>query len=287
MEPELVADYECRVGEGPIWHPMEKQIYWLDIPRGLVFRFNPATNEHGVCYEGDPVGGLTIQADGTVLFFMSRGAVAIWREGKLEYVIDEIPKERDGRFNDVITDPAGRVFCGAMPTKEHPGTLYLLDTDGSIKPVLEEVGLPNGMGFTPDRKQMYFTDSHIDVRRIYRFDYDQESGNLSNRVIFLEVPPGQGVADGMTVDAEGYVWSARWGGGVLVRYTPQGVEERRIKFPTQKVTCATFGGEDYSDIYVTTAGGYNRPEEGPGAGALFRLKLGIRGVPEFFSRIRL
>lgn len=287
MEPELVVDYKCRVGEGAIWHPLEKQVYWLDIPRGAIFRFNPATNEHGVCYEGDPVGGLTIQADGALLLFMAKGAVAIWREGKLEYVIDEMPKERGGRFNDVITDPVGRVFCGAMPTKDQPGTLYRLDTDGSMNPILEEVGLPNGMGFTPDRKQMYFTDSHTDVRRIYLFDYDQESGKLSNQIIFVEVPPGQGVPDGMTVDAEGYVWSARWDGGALVRYTPQGVEEKRIKFPAQKVSCVTFGGENYSDIYVTTAGGHNRSDEGPGAGALFRLKLGIRGIPEFFSRVRL
>jgi len=137
------------------------------------------------------------------------------------------------------------------------------------------------------RTSMYFTDSHTDVRRIYLFDYDQESGNLSNQIIFVEIAPGQGVPDGMTVDAEGYVWSARWDGGALVRYTPQGVEERRIKFPAQKVSSVTFGGENYSDIYVTTAGGHNRSDEGPGAGALFRLKLGIRGIPEFFSRVRL
>lgn len=286
MEPELVVDYQCHVGEGVIWHPLEKQVYWLDIPRGAIFRFNPATGEHGICYEGDPVGGLTIQADGALLLFMAKGAVAIWRDGKLEYVIDEIPEEREGRFNDVIADPVGRVFCGAI-SRGQPGTLYRLDTDGSVSPVLEGYGLPNGMGFTPDRKQMYFSDSHTDVRRIYLFDYDHKRGVLSNRRIFVEIPPDQGVPDGMTIDAEGYVWSARWDGSALVRFTPQGVEERRIQFPARKVSCVTFGGEDYADIYVTTAGGHNRSEEGPGAGALFRLKLGIRGIPEFFSRVGL
>ena len=287
MEPELIADYQCHVGEGVLWHPLEKQIYWLDIPRGLIFRFNPVTNQHQICYEGEPVGGMTLQADGALLLFMAKGAVAIWRGGKLEYVIDEIPEERESRFNDVIADPIGRVFCGTMSTRERLGRLYRLDTDGSITIVLAGVGTPNGMGFTPDRQQMYFSDSHADVRRIYLFDYNRESGALSNRRIFVELPPGQGVADGMTVDAEGYVWSARWDGGVLVRFTPQGVEERRIEFPARKVSCVTFGGEDLTDIYVTTAGGHNKSEEGAGAGALFRLRLGIRGVPEFFSRIGL
>jgi len=89
----------------------------------------------------------------------------------------------------------------------------------------------------------------------------------------------------MTVDAEGYVWSARWDGGCLVRYTLDGTEDRRVRFPARKVSSVTFGGEDYTDLYVTTAGGDNKAQEGPGAGALFRLRLGVRGVPEFPSRI--
>jgi D-xylonolactonase len=91
----------------------------------------------------------------------------------------------------------------------------------------------------------------------------------------------------MTVDAEGYVWSARWDGGCLVRYAPDGSEERRITFPAKKVSSVTFGGPDYTDMYVTTAGGDKKAEEGPGAGALFRLRLGIQGVPEFRSRLGL
>jgi sugar lactone lactonase YvrE len=101
------------------------------------------------------------------------------------------------------------------------------------------------------------------------------------------VPEGEGGPDGMTVDAEGYVWSARWGGSCLVRYTPEGVEERRIVFPAKKVSSLIFGGDDYADMYVTTAGGDHKDTDGPGAGALFRLKLGIRGVAEFPSRIGL
>jgi sugar lactone lactonase YvrE len=285
MQPEMVADYQCVTGEGPLWHPEEGKVYWVDIPQGRLFRYDPSTGSHEMCYEGEPIGGFTLQADGALLFFMARGAVKIWRDGQLTTVIDEIPEERETRFNDVIADPAGRVFCGTMPTSERLGRLYRLDPDGTLTKLLEGIGTSNGMGFTPDRKGMYYTDSR--KREIYLFDYDQALGGIDNQRVFLRIPEGQGIPDGMTVDALGYVWSARWNGGCLVRYAPDGTEERRIAFPAKKVSCVTFGGPDYMDIYVTTAGGQNKAEEGEGAGALFHLNLGIPGAPEFRSRITL
>lgn len=286
MEPELIADYACRTGEGPVWHPMERRVYWLDIPNGRIFRYEPSSGRHEMCYEGRQVGGVTIQADGSLLLFMDKGAIAVWREGKpLEYVIQEVPGEGDSRFNDVIADPEGRVFCGTMATRDHDGKLYRLDTDGSIRPVLEGVGVSNGMGFTPDRTRMYYTDSRI--RQISLFDYDRATGALSNRRLFVETPEGEGIPDGMTVDAEGYVWSARWDGWALYRYGPDVKEERRIAFPAKKVSSVIFGGDGLTEMYVTTAGGHDKKENGPGAGALFRLNLGIKGVPEFFSRVGL
>lgn len=240
MKPELIADYACRTGEGPVWHPMERRVYWLDIPNGRIFWYEPSSGRHEMCYEGRQVGGVTIQADGSLLLFMDKGAIAVWREGKpLEYVIQEVPGEGDSRFNDVIADPEGRVFCGTMATRDHDGKLYRLDTDGSIRPVLEGVGVSNGMGFTPDRTRMYYTDSRI--RQISLFDYDRATGALSNRRLFVETPEGEGIPDGMTLDAEGYVWSARWDGWALYRYGPEGKEERRIAFPAKKVSSVIFG----------------------------------------------
>ncbi len=285
MQPELIADYQCRTGEGPLWHPIEKRLYWVDIPAGRMFRFDPATGRHEQCYGGEVIGGFTIQADGALLLFMEKGAVKIWRDGELTTVLEDIPEERETRFNDVIADPAGRVFCGTMATPNRPGRLYRLDTDGAYTQVVDNVGVSNGLGFTLDHRQMYYTDST--ALKIYRFDYDEETGDISNQQVFVEVPPDSGIPDGMTVDALGHVWSARWDGSCLVRYTPEGTEERRIAFPAQKVSCATFGGEDYTDMYVTTAGGDKKAAEGKGAGALFRLNLGIRGVEEFYSRIGL
>jgi sugar lactone lactonase YvrE len=285
VEPELIADYACVVGEGPLWHPGEQRLYWTDIPTGRMFRYNPAASTHEQCYEGEVVGGFTIQADGALLLFMARGAIKTWHEGELSTIIDEIPIERASRFNDVIADPVGRVFCGTMATESQLGRLYRLDTDGTLVQLLGDIGCSNGMGFTTDCRCMYHTDSF--KHEIYLFDYDQNSGTIANQRVFVRTPEDEGLPDGMTVDAEGYIWSARWDGGCLVRYGPDGTEDIRVDFPANKVSSVTFGGADYTDIYVTTAGGDNRAQEGPGAGALFRLNLGIRGVPEFPSRVAL
>ena len=285
MNLELIADYNCIVGEGPMWHPIENMVYWADIPQGRIFRYDPNTTEHGLIFEGGEVGGFTVQDDGSLLLFMERGAVASLRQGKLEYLIDEIESERDTRFNDVIADPAGRVFCGTMPSDSHLGSLYRLDTDGSISHVLGGIGISNGMGFTPDGKQMYYTDSP--THNIYIFDYDIATGELSNQRVFVNTGENDGIPDGMTVDAEGYVWSARWDGSSLVRYSPQGEQVNRIWFPARKVSSVIFGGDDYTDMYVTTAGGQDKTGEGPGAGCLYRINLGITGKREYLSKVGL
>ena len=285
MEPELVADYACVTGEGPMWHPMGKRVYWVDIPAGRMFRFDPATARHEQCYQGEQIGGFTVQADGALCLFMAHGAVRIWRDGFVRTILEEIPDEVTTRFNDVIADPMGRVFCGTMPTKERLGRLYRLDPDGVLTLLLEGIGCSNGMGFTPDGKHMYYTDSTR--HEIYLFDYDAPSGAIANQRLFVRTPSDQGLPDGMTVDAEWYVWSARWDGGCLVRYAPEGREVMRVRFPARKVSSVVFGGDNCTDMYVTTAGGNKKEQEGSGAGALFRLNLGIQGVPEFLSRIGL
>jgi D-xylono/L-arabinono-1,4-lactonase len=284
MDLELIADYACVTGEGPLWHPTERRLYWADIPQGRLFRYDPATEHHEQFYDGDVVGGFTIQDDGALLLFMARGAVKIWRDGNLTTIFEEIDGEQDSRFNDVFADPEGRVFCGTMPAGDRLGSLYRLDPDRTLTRVVEDVNISNGMGLTPDRKQLYYSVT-LD-RKIYKFDYDQATGALSNRSVFVDVPDGEGMPDGMTVDAEGHVWSARWDGWCLVRYAPDGTEVMRVEMPTKKVSSVTFGGPDYTDMYITTAGGDNRAENGDTAGALYRLRLGIAGVPEFHSTVR-
>ena len=285
-EPELIADYACVTGEGPLWHAAEGRLYWVDIPAGRLFRYEPATGRHEEVYRSaEAIGGYTIQADGALLLFGARGSVRVWREGTIKTAIEEIPAERGSRFNDVIADPEGRVFCGTMPEGERPGRLYRLDPDGTVTVVLEDAGLSNGMGFTPDLAAMYHTDS--DKGTITRYAYDRASGQLGNGQVIVRVPAAAGLPDGMAVDEGGDVWSARWDGGALYRYSAAGEERGRIAFPARKVSSVTFGGAGYEDAYVTTAGGNDKANEGAGAGALFRVRLGVRGRPAFVSRVGL
>lgn len=285
MQPEVIVDYACELGENPLWHPMEKAVYWCDVAAGRIFRYVPSTRKHEQVYQGEVVGGFTIQADGGLLLLMARGSVKVLRGGNLVTVIDEIEDERDGRFNDVIADPEGRVFCGTMSTDKRPGRLYRLDSPPKLTVLLEGVGCSNGLGFTPDLKHLYHTDSI--ARSIYSYDYDRNHGEISNRRVFAQVPEEEGLPDGLTVDSMGYVWSAQWDGGSIVRYTPEGKVDRRIAFPARKVTSLVFGDEDLAGIYITSAGGRNRGVEGTAAGALFKLSSDVRGTPEFFSRIAL
>jgi len=282
-EIELIADYACEIGENPLWHSIEKRLYWCDIATGRIFRYEPATGVHEQCYQGRTVGGFTIQADGSLLLFMDRGMIAIWSEGNLIEIVSEIPAERTSRFNDVIADPRGRVFCGTMSTDESRGRLYRLDHDGSLHLILENIECSNGMAFTLDHKGFYYTDSL--AHKIYFFDYDIESGSLSNQRTFAAFGEADGMPDGATLDAEGNLWSALWDGYSIVRLLGDGKIGGQVVLPTRKVSSLTFGGDDYSHLYITTAGGNNKEENGALAGALFSLKTKTRGLPEHFSRI--
>jgi len=288
MEPERVVDSHSLTGEGPIWHPDEEVLYWLDIPDGELFRYDPATDENELVYDDpDAIGGYTIQEDGSLLLFEEQGRVEHLDDGEVSVVIEELPGEENSRFNDVIADPEGRVFAGTMPTEDGGGTLYRLDTDGSIEGVREDLQIPNGMGFTPDRERMYFAES--EAHTVHCFDYNRETGALEDLDPFLEVD-GPEVPDGLTVDAEGDVWIAFWDGNRVGRYAPDGTEQERVEFPARKVSAITFGGPEYETAYVTTAlgeGDTTREEEGDGAGSLFRFDPGVGGVPEFRSEIEL
>lgn len=280
---ELIADYACDTGENPLWHPCEKCLYWTDIPTGRLFRFDPASHRHRQIYQGRPVGGFTFQADGGLLLFRDRGNITLWRDGTFTELISELPEALDTRFNDVIADPAGRVFCGSISGPNSRGRLYRLDPDGTLMTILHSVGCSNGMGFSPDLKTFFHTDSF--AGEIYTFDYNIETGALTNQKIFAKLPESTGLPDGLAVDRKGRVWSALWDGSALIRFNHSGSIEARFPFPTRKVSSLAFGGEDFHDIYVTTAGGNTRREDGSTAGALYRTRLDTAGQPEFFSRI--
>lgn len=159
--------------------------------------------------------------------------------------------------------------------------------------VASDIQVPNGLAFTPDLKQLYFTDSI--PRRIYLFDYDRATGDLSNRRVFATVPQEQGVPDGMAIDDEGHIWTAVWFGGRIKRYAPDGRLERDVLLPVSQTCAVAFGGDRQEDIYVTTSAGtgadsiappgydFSRPR----GGGLYRLRIpGVRGLPKYRSRVR-
>ncbi len=292
MQPiDIVADSACVTGENPLWHPREQRLYWVDIPAGRLYRFDPVSRRHEVCYEDRPVGGFTLQADGALLLLRDRGNVVRFQRNRItDTIIEAIPGLETSRFNDVIADPGGRVFAGTMSSGAGAnGTLFRIDHDGSWQVLSTGHRTPNGMGFSGNREGMYFTDSGM--RRIYRFAYTAGDGGLHDPAIFTETSEADaaviGRSDGMTVDSADHIWSARWDGARIVRYDPAGRIVQQILMPARKISSLTFGGNDLSDLYATSAGGDCRNPEDPHAGALFRLRPGVRGRPEFCSCIGL
>jgi sugar lactone lactonase YvrE len=293
MNIETIAQYDCKTGEGPIWHAQHQRVYWTDIPTGRLFWFEPRTGEHDQCYHDRPVGGFTVQHDGQLLLFRDKGNVVTFdpqTQRVTATVVDAIPGLDETRFNDVIADPQGRVFAGTMsfgPTGTHNGRLYRFDRDGSYTLVSDGHGTPNGMGFTADHMQMYFIDSRL--ARIYTHDYDSATGTLTNRRVLVETPrddhPRIGRGDGMTVDADGNLWTGRWDGSHIVVYSPDGRVRQEVPMPVKKVPSVCFGGERLDELYAVSAGGDSKDTDGELAGALFRLRPGVRGRHEHLSRV--
>ncbi len=286
---ETVAPTSCATGENPLWHPDEQLLYWTDIPAGRLYRFNPTTHHHEMCYEDRPVGGFTLQADGSLLLFRDRGNVVRFRHDRVtDTVIESIPDLENTRFNDVIADPGGRVFAGTISWGNgNNGRLYRIEIDGKWQLIAEGYRTPNGMGFSADQQTMYFTDSGAAC--IYRFAYDCTTGNIERRNLFTQTEVTEaatlGRSDGMTIDNEGFIWSARWDGGRIIRYHPQGHIVDQILMPARKISSVAFGGNDLADLYATSAGGNTPDHADPQAGALFRLRPGAAGRPEYRSRI--
>ena len=286
---ELVAPLNCQVGENPLWHPEAAALFFVDIPAGTVYAYTPSTKSHRIFCQTRVTGGFTLQEDGSLLLFQDGRICVLGLDGSQREVASGLCPQNE-RFNDVIADPEGRVYAGAMGGN---GRLIRFDPDGSVTELFDGLGIPNGMGFTPDFQGMYFTDSA--PRQIYRFDYDRKTGNLTNRRIFAEIPVNEGVPDGMTVDAEGYVWTAIWYGGRLKRYAPDGRLDREVLLPAKQTSALAFGGPALTDVFVTTAavlaaGPLVPPGLDPTAhmgGGLYRVRIeGMRGRPPFRSRLR-
>jgi sugar lactone lactonase YvrE len=285
LEAEPVGDVKAVLGEGPYWVGEDDCLLWVDIDRGQLHRtYFPSgrtdTLELDAASAVFPaVGGGLLTAGGSKL---SLHLPAERGERWVTRVIAEVPAREGVRFNDAGVDPAGRVWAGSMHTAESEplGELYRLDPGGVLTTVVKGVTVSNGLGWSPDGTQMYYVDSP--ARRIDMFDYDPATGEAFQRRLFADLSALDGVPDGLTVDADGYVWAAVWGGGVLRRFSPDGAQDAVIPMPVSQPTSMAFGGPGLTELYVTTASiGLSEGELAaqPLAGRLLRLRPGPVGLP--------
>jgi L-arabinonolactonase len=272
------------LGEGPSWDRADQSLYWVDIKRPAVFQWRPGAGQIGHWPIPTAVGCVSpalrnrlVLADTQGFAFLDKGTGAIQR------IADPESHLPSNRFNDGKVDRAGRFWAGTIDERcaQATGSLYRLDPDLSVQRMAEGFICSNGLGWSPDNRTMYFTDSM--VRTIWAYEFDFETGALGRRRDFARFLEKDGVPDGLTVDSEGYVWSALWDGWRVVRYKPNGDVDREIAMPVQRPSSCMFGGADLKTLFVTSACvelEWPALQRGPLAGALFSVQCDVPGLPE-------
>ena len=294
---ECVVECQNNVGESPIWDIETGELWWVDstgrrVGRPSIFRWNPKTDVLREWSLDLDIGSIALRRDGGLVLAGGDGIYVFDPDrGELERRCTVETMGGRLRLNDGKCDREGRFYVGGMDDKEElkAASLYRLDPDFTLTEIDTGIICSNGPCFSPDNRTFYFADTFQD--EIWAYDFDLTSGTVANRRLFSRTDAAGGVADGSTVDAEGYLWNAELISGNLVRYAPDGTVDRRIGMPVRNVTSVMFGGDGLDDIYVTTMARVMHPavhdrfvaETRPqfGAGALFRIRgLGIRGLPE-------
>jgi L-arabinonolactonase len=286
-EPELRVAIASRnqIGESPVWSVAENSLYWVDVEGRLIQRWNAPGHSVQRWDIGEAIGCIGLRRRGgligaslTGFFFLDVAT------GKTAPISDPEADLPDNRFNDGKVDRRGRFWAGTRNfrnTEIASGALYRLDPNLSILRMEEGLRCPNGMAWSPDDRLMYLCDTW--ARRIFVYDFDTDDGALRNRRLFAELPENKGFPDGLTVDANGCIWSAHYDGWRITRYAPDGKVDRVIRMPVQHVTSLTFGGPGFGTLYVTSAHLRLSEEERNRqrvAGHVFALQPGVRGIAE-------
>ena len=279
---EVVYEGQALLGEGVNWDASEGVLFWVDIDAGHVFRLRLGGQPERMAL-GQKVGAVVPRRSGGLVLAVAEGFALMERWGEPMRVVAAPERDKpQNRMNDGKCDSAGRFFAGTLSPEPKGAAFYRFDPDGSVRPLLSDITISNGLGWSPDNRTMYYIDTP--TYRIEAFDYEAETGSISRRRTLLEVPREHGGPDGMTVDETGCLWVAHWGGGCVRRYTPRGTLDRSIEVPTSHVTCCAFGGSDLSELFITTASvGLEERlrREQPHAGDLFVVSPGVKGLPSF------
>jgi len=281
VEIQHVFQSQDELGEGPIWNTLEKRLYWLDIENCCYHTYQPSRGTHEIVEVGEKIGVLAFREKGGIVMATEHG-FALWDPSnkKIEHLGDPEAEKPQSRFNDGAVDRRGRFWAGTLGDP-YQNSLYRLDADLTIHKMETGIDISNGIGWSPDNKTMYFTDSTPAV--IYAYDFDLDTGSLANRRVFADSSDRQGVPDGLTIDAEGFIWSARWGGWCLDRYDPTGKLERSISVPVECPTSVMFGNDELDSLYFTSARmeiPFEKRSQYPQAGDLFCFTPGVKGIAE-------
>lgn len=280
---ELVLDAKAALGEGPLWDEQTGKLYWVDIEKKQMNVFDPVSKQNVVTQFDQYVSAVALRKSGGLVLAMQYGLYL--QDSEKEELIPIIDPEThlpNNRFNDGKCDPLGRFWAGTMSmnNEAEAGTLYCLNTNREVTAVVSGVSVSNGLAWSPDGRTMYFIDSP--TKQVVAYDFDA-TGNISNRRVAVSIPEGEGVPDGMTIDEEGHIWVAQWGGYKVSRWNVSNGERlAEVDVPAAHVTSCTFGGEDLDELYITTA----RTDladhvlaEQPLAGGIFRIKTAVKGLP--------
>ena len=281
---ELVVDARATLGEGPLWDEREKLLYWVDILRHALHVYDPASGENTTYDVGQRVSTVVLDESGGVLVAVENGFARFdCATSQLEIIVDPEEDKPENRFNDGKCDPGGRFWAGTMhasATVPDKGSLYRLDPDLSVHTMLTGVSISNGIVWTDDRKTMYFNDTIPGT--VTAFDYDNETGDISNPRVVIRIPADMGMPDGMAIDSEGMLWIAHFFGGAVHRWDPRtGTVIDTIALPVSNPTACAFAGDNLDELYITTARDSVSEEKlkgEPHAGGLFHVKVGVRGT---------
>ena len=286
---DLLFKAQNDLGEGPLWHPKEKCLYWLDIVSGDIYQSNQDISAFKKSHFNTMIGSFGFLEKGGLILATNNG-FAILKPGQSKFntIWNPLPQRENVRMNDGKVDLKGRFWAGSMDPERQEGELYRLDPDRSQHTLLHHIGISNGIGWSPDQETMYFTDSM--QYTIFAFDFDLDSGAITNQRTFIELPKDgrEIVPDGLCVDAEGCIWSAHWNGWEIVRYDPKGNPILKVNVPAQRVTSCCFGGENLDQLFITSSRG-DLPQKDlgnqPSAGDVFIYQTNTRGQPaNFFGK---
>jgi sugar lactone lactonase YvrE len=269
------------LAERPLWDDRVALLRWVDILAGDVHSL-ASDGTHEVRHVGEPVGSIGLRAGGGIVVARGGGLLFLDGDGHVDRPEISLDLAPQTRFNDGACDPAGRFWIGTCATDgvAGRGVVYRVDPDGAFAVVLRDVSISNGLAWSLDGTTVYYVDSGDPCIRAY--PYDVATGALGARRDLVVFGPGDGVPDGLIVDAEGAIWVAMWEGGCVRRYAPDGALLARIATPTSRPTCPAFGGAALDRLYVTTAWEDMTPAERaaePLAGTILVADVGVRGLP--------